>query len=210
VFLRTAKNRPNHKDRAARASSVGRDQIDITLPQWANCDRLTTPLNGRGRVGSALPRCADPESPNVYKRITRTQTADKATRLSPRDPQRTSWFVVAGLASIMLHRDEQAVDFLRRAVTANPNTGGPLVWLAGALGLTGHDAEAREMLQRCPRPTTRRSPRSRKILTPTIRAISLRASAFTRAYARQACRKSEHGDHERADDLRPPQRRTHQ
>jgi len=72
---------------------------------------------------------------------------DKALRLSPLDAQRPSWFVIAGLANITLHRDDQAVDLLRRAVTINPKITTGRAFLAGALGLTGHDAEAREMVQ---------------------------------------------------------------
>jgi adenylate cyclase len=72
---------------------------------------------------------------------------DKALRLSPLDSQRAPWFVSAGLAMIMLHRDEEAVDWLRRAVAVNPKILVPRVWLAAALALAGHDAEARDALQ---------------------------------------------------------------
>ena len=72
----------------------------------------------------------------------------KALRLSPLDPQRASWFVISGLCDITLHRDDQAVDLLRRAVTINPKITTARVWLAGALGLIGHDAETREEVQR--------------------------------------------------------------
>jgi adenylate cyclase len=72
----------------------------------------------------------------------------KALRLSPLDPQRASWFIISGLCDITLHRDDQAVDLLRRAVTINPKIVTARVWLAGALGLIGHDAEAREEVQR--------------------------------------------------------------
>jgi adenylate cyclase len=73
---------------------------------------------------------------------------EKAIRLSPRDPLRTSWFVLEGLANIMLRRDEQALELLRRAATANPKPIVPQAWLAAALALTGREAEARETLER--------------------------------------------------------------
>lgn len=71
--------------------------------------------------------------------------ADRADRLSPRDPQRASWLIPAGLANITLHRDDQAVDLLRQGLetSASPTTH---VWLAAALALAGHDDQARELL----------------------------------------------------------------
>jgi adenylate cyclase len=73
---------------------------------------------------------------------------EKAIRLSPRDPLRTSWFVLEGLANIMLRRDEQALELLRRVATVNPKPIVPQAWLAAALALTGREAEARETLER--------------------------------------------------------------
>jgi class 3 adenylate cyclase/TolB-like protein len=75
------------------------------------------------------------------------ELVDKATRLSPRDPLSTSWFITKGLAYIMLRRDDQALEALRRVETAIPKPIVPQAWLAAALALTGHDAEARETLQ---------------------------------------------------------------
>ena len=72
--------------------------------------------------------------------------ADKANRLSPRDPQRQSWLIPAGLANITLHRDDQAVDLLRRGLAAAPGSTGR-AWLAAALALAGHSDEAREALK---------------------------------------------------------------
>jgi adenylate cyclase len=72
--------------------------------------------------------------------------ADKANRLSPRDPQRQAWLIPAGLANITLHRDDRAVDLIRRGLTAAPASTGR-AWLAAALALAGHDDEARETLQ---------------------------------------------------------------
>jgi adenylate cyclase len=72
--------------------------------------------------------------------------AEKANRLSPRDPQRQAWFIPAGLANITLHRDDQAVDLIRRGLAAAPASTAR-VWLAAALALAGHDEEARETLK---------------------------------------------------------------
>jgi adenylate cyclase len=73
---------------------------------------------------------------------------DKAIHLSPRDPLRTSWLITEGLAYLMLRRDDQALEALRRATTAAPKLIVPQAWLAAALALTGHDGEARETLER--------------------------------------------------------------
>jgi TolB-like protein/Tfp pilus assembly protein PilF len=73
---------------------------------------------------------------------------EKALRLSPLDALRASWFAVAGLCSVTLHRDDQAVNWLRRSLAVNDKSTSVHIFLAGALGLIGHDAEAREELQR--------------------------------------------------------------
>jgi tetratricopeptide (TPR) repeat protein len=72
--------------------------------------------------------------------------ADKADRLSPRDPKRGSWLIPAGQANITLHRDDQAIDLLRRALVAAPGSTGR-AFLAAALALAGHDEEAHEALK---------------------------------------------------------------
>jgi adenylate cyclase len=72
--------------------------------------------------------------------------AEKASRLSPRDPQRASWLIPAGLANITLHRDDQAVNLIRQGLaTASGSTA--RAWLAAALALAGHNDEARETLK---------------------------------------------------------------
>jgi tetratricopeptide (TPR) repeat protein len=47
-----------------------------------------------------------------------------------------------------LKRYDQAIDLARRAIAINPNIAHIHVNLVAALALTGHDAEAREVLQR--------------------------------------------------------------
>jgi len=72
---------------------------------------------------------------------------EKAQHLSPLDALRANWFGVAGLCSVTLHRDDQAVDWLRRSLAVNDKGASVHIFLAGTLGLIGHDAEAREELQ---------------------------------------------------------------
>jgi adenylate cyclase len=74
--------------------------------------------------------------------------AQKALHLSPRDSQRYGWLNLEGLAYLMQRRDDQAVEAYRQSVAANSNLAFAQVGLAAALAPTGHDAEARETLQR--------------------------------------------------------------
>ncbi|HML07943.1 MAG TPA: adenylate cyclase [Xanthobacteraceae bacterium] len=74
--------------------------------------------------------------------------ADKAMRLSPRDPILYVFYLEKGFALSLLHQDEEAIDWLRRAVAGAPQWPLPQALLAAALALTGHEAEARDMLKR--------------------------------------------------------------
>ena len=74
--------------------------------------------------------------------------ADKAMRLSPRDPLMYVFYLEKGFALSLLRRDDQAIDWLRRAVAAAPQWPLPQALLAAALSLTGHDAEAHDALKR--------------------------------------------------------------
>ena len=74
--------------------------------------------------------------------------ADKAMRLSPRDPILYAFYLEKGFALSLLDQDDQAIDWLRRAVAAAPQWPLPQALLAAALSLTGHEAEARDVLKR--------------------------------------------------------------
>ncbi|HXR35540.1 MAG TPA: tetratricopeptide repeat protein [Candidatus Binataceae bacterium] len=74
--------------------------------------------------------------------------ADKAIRLSPRDPSLYAFYLDKGFALCLLGQDDQAINWLRRAVAAAPQWPLPQALLAAALSLTGHEAEARDMLKR--------------------------------------------------------------
>jgi adenylate cyclase len=73
---------------------------------------------------------------------------DKAMRLSPRDPLLYVFHLEKGFALALLHQDDQAIEWLRRAVAAAPQWPLPQALLASALAMTGHEAEARETLKR--------------------------------------------------------------
>ena len=71
------------------------------------------------------------------------------------------------VAYLALQQDDQAIESARRAIAGNPNFGPPHGILAAALALTGHEAEARDALQR------------RMALSPTKSIAALKASART-------------------------------
>ena len=74
---------------------------------------------------------------------------DKAIRTSPYDPSLASWYGGKAWVNFGLKNYDQAIELARQAIAINPNyiqyTHATLV---AALALTGHDAEAREALQR--------------------------------------------------------------
>ena len=74
--------------------------------------------------------------------------ADKAIRLSPRDPQLHVFYLAKGFALSLMDQDGQAIEWLRRAVAAAPEWPLPQAMLAAALAATGHEAEAQETLRR--------------------------------------------------------------
>jgi len=74
--------------------------------------------------------------------------SDKAMRLSPFDPYLAVFHHHRGVACFMLHRDDDAIASLRRAVAGNSHYPLAVAYLAAVLALTGQEAEARHMLER--------------------------------------------------------------
>ncbi len=81
----------------------------------------------------------------------------KAIQLSPRDPELAKWYYQLALTYIHQQRDDEAVEWARRAVQVNPDLRYPYRVLAAALALSGRVDEARvvaaEMLRRYPKET---------------------------------------------------------
>ena len=74
---------------------------------------------------------------------------DKAIRASPYDPSLQYWYGDKAWANFGLKRYGQAIELARQAIAINPNYVAYIhATLVAALALTGHDAEAREALQR--------------------------------------------------------------
>jgi adenylate cyclase len=74
--------------------------------------------------------------------------AEKAMRLSPRDPWLYVFHFQKGFALSLLHQDDEAIEWLHRAVASAPQWPLPQALLAAALAMTGREAEARETLKR--------------------------------------------------------------
>ena len=77
------------------------------------------------------------------------ENLDRAILVSPSDPSLAYWYDSKAWANFGLKNYDQAIEAARRSIAINPNSD-PFahVALVAALGLTGHDAEAREALQR--------------------------------------------------------------
>jgi tetratricopeptide (TPR) repeat protein len=75
------------------------------------------------------------------------ECADKAHRLSPRDPILWVFYFVKGLAYSMLNESAQALDLYRRVMAMAPEFANGQRALAAELALNGQVPEAREALQ---------------------------------------------------------------
>ena len=71
----------------------------------------------------------------------------RAIRLSPRDSQLNAWCLAAGVASLSLSRDEEAVSWLHRAIEANHTLPLTHFILASAFALQGKTSEARAAMK---------------------------------------------------------------
>ncbi len=74
--------------------------------------------------------------------------ADKAQRLSPRDPARLNCLLQKGLALSILGRDPEAIDALDRALGVSPDDRQALRMRPAFLAMAGRDDEAREAYRR--------------------------------------------------------------
>jgi TolB-like protein/Tfp pilus assembly protein PilF len=67
----------------------------------------------------------------------------EALRLSPRDGRAFLWFMIVGMAKLTTNADQEALDWLRRSIEANPNFALSQFHLAGATAMMGELKEAR-------------------------------------------------------------------
>jgi adenylate cyclase len=73
---------------------------------------------------------------------------DKAIRLSPHHPSLPYMVNAKSWAYLWLKQYDQAIVWARRAIAVGTNEPYPYASLSAALALTGHEAEARDALQR--------------------------------------------------------------
>ena len=71
------------------------------------------------------------------------QSAERAIRLSPRDPNVRSWFAFIGMAMLHLGRDAEAITWLSRAIDADIPIALHQAYYVSALALAGRAADAR-------------------------------------------------------------------
>jgi tetratricopeptide (TPR) repeat protein len=69
---------------------------------------------------------------------------DRAILASPSDPALNYWYDSKAWANFGLKNYDQAIELARRAIAINPNNPFAHLALVAALGLTDHNAEARE------------------------------------------------------------------
>jgi adenylate cyclase len=62
---------------------------------------------------------------------------EQAIRLSPRDPRVPNWYWRIGMLHLLQSRTDEAIVWLEKARTANPEIPGPHAWLASAYALKG-------------------------------------------------------------------------
>jgi adenylate cyclase len=71
------------------------------------------------------------------------RSAERAIRLSPRDPNARSWFAFVGMANLHLGRDLEAIPWLARAIDTDSPVALHQVYYMSALALAGRVEEAR-------------------------------------------------------------------
>jgi TolB-like protein/DNA-binding winged helix-turn-helix (wHTH) protein len=127
----------------------------------AHCAKATV-LEGQHRVPdgiAAAERCLalNPTYAGAYLRLALLhfflahpqkilEYADRGIRLSPRDPQTSTFLLMKGWAFMMLEQDEEGLVWFRRAAAALPPNPTIIAGLASELALTGRDTEARATL----------------------------------------------------------------
>jgi adenylate cyclase len=124
------------------------------------------------------------------------ELADKAIRLSPRDPKLPLLYWQKGLAYFVMQRDEQGIELVRRTLAAWPTWPNGNVMFVAMLALNGKEAEARDALKQY---LSRNDSKMRTISavngsyhrSPSVRRRTLSSSGYLRGYAVWGCRRNE-------------------
>ncbi|MGF6309234.1 TolB-like protein/DNA-binding winged helix-turn-helix (wHTH) protein/tetratricopeptide (TPR) repeat protein [Bradyrhizobium sp. i1.8.4] len=149
---------PNPQADLDRAKGLLSRAMDIDPDYYAAHCAKATALEGQHRVPDGVAeaeRCLalNPTYAGAYRILAlqhfflahpdkMLEYADRGIRLSPRDPQTSTFLLMKGWAYFMLEQDEEALMWLRRAAAASPQTPPILAALTSELALTGRDTEA--------------------------------------------------------------------
>jgi adenylate cyclase len=153
---------PNTQADLERANGLLGRAMEIDPDYYAAHCAKATVLEGQHRVPDAVAateRCLalNPTYAGAYRILAlqhfflahpeqMLEYADRGIRLSPRDPQTSTFLLIKGWAHFMLEQDEEALMWLRRAAAASPQMPTIIAGLASELALTGRDTEARATL----------------------------------------------------------------
>jgi adenylate cyclase len=153
---------PNAAADLERANGLVTRALEIDPHYYAAHCAKATVLEGQHRVVDGVveaERCLalNPTYAGAYRNLALLhfflahpeqilEYADRGIRLSPRDPQTSTFLLLKGWAYMMLEQDEEGLTWFRRAAAASPNIPTMIAGLASELALTGRDAEARATL----------------------------------------------------------------
>ena len=151
--------KPQRLGRTGAANGLVMRALEMILDIMPLIARRATVLEGQHRVRTALskPSAAWRLIPyaGAYRRwrfstFSRSRTNARicrpGIRLSPRDPQTSTFLLMKGWAYMMLEQDEEGLVWFRRAAAALPPNPAIIAGLASELALTGRDTEARATL----------------------------------------------------------------
>lgn len=153
---------PNSAADLERANGLVTRALGIDPHYYAAHCAKATVLEGQHRVPDGVveaERCLalNPTYAGAYRHLAllhfflahpdkMLEYADRGIRLSPRDPQTSTFLLMKGWAYMMLEQDEEGLIWFRRAAAAAPQMPTIIAGLASELALTGRDAEARATL----------------------------------------------------------------
>ena len=153
---------PNSAADVERANGLVTRALEIDPHYYAAHCAKATVLEGQHRVPDGVAeaeRCLalNPTYAGAYRHLALLhfflahpeqilEYADRGIRLSPRDPQTSTFLLLKGWAYMMLEQDEEGLIWFRRAAAAAPSNPTMIAGLASELALTGRDTEARATL----------------------------------------------------------------
>ncbi|MCK1334663.1 winged helix-turn-helix domain-containing protein [Bradyrhizobium sp. 38] len=165
MFYSMRVSRVQSPDAAAdleKANVLVRRALEIDPGYYAAHCAKATVLEGQHHVSDGLAeaeRCLalNPTYAGAYRALAllhfflarpdkMLEYAERGIRLSPRDPQTSTFLLIKGWAHMMLGQDEEGLIWFRRAAAASPKMSTVIAGLTSELALTGRDAEARATL----------------------------------------------------------------